>query len=159
MTYIFNESKYGDLRYVIKPHCYTNMDGDHKTLTLVSGNKFLSGNEGDDGNDTKQHCKSLPLYYDRVSNVKLYFIEYYKRYGKIHGIPKNFIIHFSCCCLQNHLVIYNFLFFFVLAEMQSFSYENDKSLALIAIAIDKLWLCLSLYLLYLRHHHQTICCW
>lgn len=37
------------------------MDGDHKTLTPVSGNKR------DDGNETKQHCKSLPLYYDRVS--------------------------------------------------------------------------------------------
>lgn len=47
------------------------MDGDHKTLTLtlVSGNKLASGNEGDGGNDTKQHCKSLPLYYDRVSIV------------------------------------------------------------------------------------------
>lgn len=49
------------------------MDGDHKTLTLVSGNKLLSGSEeGDgDGNDTKQHCKSLPLYYDMVSDFKL----------------------------------------------------------------------------------------
>ncbi|KAJ6637282.1 Translocon-associated protein subunit delta, partial [Pseudolycoriella hygida] len=34
-------------------------DGDHRTLTLVSGNR-------EDGNDTKQHCKSLPLYYDRI---------------------------------------------------------------------------------------------
>lgn len=50
------------------------MDGDHKTLTLVSGNKLLSGNEGDGGNDTKQHCKSLPLYYDMVSWFSFFLI-------------------------------------------------------------------------------------
>lgn len=119
------------------------MDGDHKTLTLVSGNRLLSGNIGNDDSDTKQHCKSLPLYYDRVSTWKHIILAPLRLSNrsctsKIITLNTKFatkyISSYFCCLSPNNHLVRCTLFFF--AEREVFFYRIVKSLTtLIAIII------------------------